>query len=166
MVVKTMDLASLVPYKGNPRKRPKEAVDAVAASLKVFGWQQPIVVDSKNVIVVGHTRYAAALKLGLTSALVTVISDSQSAAYRLIDNRSGEFTTWDDELLPAELDALPSLDGFDLEAFDFDAQRVDSVAGAESAGEPGAGRESGQESAFGVVSRHSGAPLGAIPGLE
>ena len=50
MVVKSMDLASLVPYKRNPRKRPKEAVAAVAASLKKFGWQQPIVVDSKNVL--------------------------------------------------------------------------------------------------------------------
>ena len=66
MVVESMDLASLVPYERNPRKRPASAVDAVAASLKQFGWQQPIVVDSKNVIVVGHTRYAAALQLGLT----------------------------------------------------------------------------------------------------
>ena len=74
MVVKTMDLASLVPYERNPRKRPEAAVDVVAASLKQFGWQQPIVVDSQNVIVVGHTRHAAALQLGLTSAPVKVIS--------------------------------------------------------------------------------------------
>ena len=121
MVVKTVDLVSLVPYERNPRKRPKEAVAAVAASLKKFGWQQPIVVDSKNVIVVGHTRHAAALQLGLTSAPVKVISDDQAAAYRLVDNRSGEFTAWDDDLLRAELDALPSLDGLDLEVFDFDA---------------------------------------------
>ena len=121
MVVKSMDLASLVPYERNPRKRPKEAVAAVAASLKKFGWQQPIVVDSKNVISVGHTRHAAALSLGWTTAPVVVIPDEQAAADRLIDNRSGEFTSWDDELLPAELDALPSLDGFDLEAFNFDA---------------------------------------------
>ena len=67
MVVKSMDLASLVPYERNPRKRPKEAV---AASLKKFGWQQPIVADTKNVIAVGHTRHAAALSLGWESARV------------------------------------------------------------------------------------------------
>ena len=121
MVVKSMDLASLVPYERNPRKRPKEAVAAVAESLKKFGWQQPIVVDSKNVISVGHTRHAAALSLGWTTAPVVVIPDDQAAAYRLVDNRSGEFTVWDNDLLRAELDALPSLDGFDLEVFDFDA---------------------------------------------
>ena len=121
MVVRSMDLASLVPYERNPRKRPKEAVVAVAASLKKFGWQQPIVVDSKNVISVGHTRHAAALSLGWTTAPVVVIPDDQAAAYRLVDNRSGEFTVWDNDLLRAELDALPSLDGFDLEVFDFDA---------------------------------------------
>ena len=70
MVVKLMDLASLVPYERNPRKRPKAAVSAVAASLKKFGWQQPIVVDTKNVIAVGHTRHAAALSLGWESARV------------------------------------------------------------------------------------------------
>ena len=116
-----MDLASLVPYERNPRKRPTEAVAAVAESLKKFGWQQPIVVDSKNVISVGHTRHAAALSLGWTTAPVVVIPDDQAAAYRLVDNRSGEFTVWDNDLLRAELDALPSLDGFDLEVFDFDA---------------------------------------------
>ena len=121
MVVRSMDLASLVPYERNPRKRPTEAVAAVAASLKKFGWQQPIVVDSKNVISVGHTRHAAALSLGWTTAPVVVIPDDQAAAYRLVDNRSGEFTVWDNDLLRAELDALPSLDGFDLEVFDFDA---------------------------------------------
>ena len=121
MVVKSMDLASLVPYERNPRKRPKEAVAAVAASLKKFGWQQPIVVDSKNVISVGHTRHAAALSLGWTTAPVVVIPDDQAAAYRLVDNRSGEFTVWDNDLLRAELDSLPSLDGFDLEVFNFDA---------------------------------------------
>ena len=120
MVVKTMDLSAITPYGRNPRKRPKQAVDAVAASLKQFGWQQPIVVDSKNVIVVGHTRHAAALQLGWTSAPVKEIPDDQAAAYRLIDNRSGEFTSWDDELLPAEFDALSSFDGFDLEVFEFD----------------------------------------------
>ena len=121
MVVKMMDLDVLIPYGRNPRKRPAAAVDAVAASLKQFGWQQAIVVDSQNVIVAGHTRHAAALQLGLTTAPVVVIPDDQAAAYRLVDNRSGEFTAWDDELLRAELDALPSLDGLSLEVFDFEA---------------------------------------------
>ena len=82
MVVKVLDLASIVPYERNPRKLTKQAVDAVAASLKQFGWKQPIVVDSKSVIVAGHTRHAAALQLGLTTAPVVVIPDDQAAAYR------------------------------------------------------------------------------------
>ena len=122
MVVKTVDLASLVPYARNPRKRPASAVAAVAESLKKFGWQQPIVARlEKRDRGWAHPACGRALSSGWTiGAGEVVISDDQAAAYRLVDNRSGEFTAWDDDLLRAELDALPSLDGLDLEVFDFD----------------------------------------------
>src|SRR5689334_24710575 len=96
------------PYDRNPRQN-DQAVDAVAASLKEFGWRQPIVVDAEGVIVVGHTRWKAAQKLGLSEAPVHVATDltsEQIRAYRLADNKTGELAEWNLELLPLELAEL------------------------------------------------------------
>lgn len=99
---------------------PPEAIANVAASIKQFGFRQPIVVDAKGVIVVGHARRLAALQLGLTKVPVHVakdLSDKQARAYRLADNRSNEDSSWDRELLAVELkdlgDAAAELTGFD-----------------------------------------------------
>src|SRR5690606_1751174 len=89
----TMDVVEtpidkLVPYARNPRRN-EEAVATVAASLAEFGWRQPIVVDEDMVIVVGHTRYEAAKRLGMTSVPVHVahgLTPAQLRAYRLMDN--------------------------------------------------------------------------------
>src|ERR1035441_11025016 len=73
-----------LPYAKNPRKIPQSAVDKVAASIKEFGWQQPIVVDVVGVVVVGHTRLLAARKLGLLEVPVHVatdLTDAQCRAY-------------------------------------------------------------------------------------
>jgi ParB-like chromosome segregation protein Spo0J len=102
-----------VPYARNARKITPAAINKVAASLKEFGWQQPIVVDSKDVIVVGHTRLKAAQKLGMTEVPVHVAGDltpGQIKAYRIMDNRSGEEAAWDFELLAPELLDLQVLD--------------------------------------------------------
>ena len=114
MKVRRRKLAELTPYARNPRRIDTGAVAAVAASLTRFGWQQPLVVDPHDVIVVGHTRRLAALELGLTTAPVVTISAEHAAAYRLVDNRTGELSSWDTELLAGELSAIE-----DLEAFDF-----------------------------------------------
>ena len=91
----------------------------MAESLRKFGWQQPIVVDSKNVIVAGHTRFEAAKKLGLTSAPVVIIDDPAKAqAYRLIDNRV--LSGWNVDLLRTEFDALDITD-LDIDVFDFES---------------------------------------------
>ena len=95
--------------------RPTSAVAAVAASLKRFGWQQAIVTDPKGVIVVGHTRRLAALKLGWTTAPVVTIPSRQARAYRLVDNRTSELTSWDTDLLPDELAGLNDLDIFSFD---------------------------------------------------
>jgi hypothetical protein len=71
MLVEMRPITSIRPYENNPRQN-DAAVDAVAASLQAFGWRQPIVVDEEGVIIVGHTRYKAALKLGWTEAPVHV----------------------------------------------------------------------------------------------
>lgn len=117
--VKYVPIADVHPYEDNPRRN-DGAVQAVANSLREFGWKQPIVVDADGTIVVGHTRYKAALAMEMDEVPVIVASDltpEQCAAYRLADNRVGELAEWDSELLAQELDGLAS---FDMEQFGFD----------------------------------------------
>ena len=83
----------VIPFARNARKIPAAAVAKVAASIKEFGWRQPIVVDREGVIICGHTRLLAARKLGLDQVPVHVaenLSPAQVRAYRLMDNRSHE----------------------------------------------------------------------------
>jgi DNA modification methylase len=96
------------PYANNPRIN-DAAVQAVAASIRAFGFRQPIVVDTDSVIVVGHTRYKAALQLGLETVPVHValgLSPAQLKAYRLADNQTATLARWDEERLPLELAEL------------------------------------------------------------
>src|SRR5512135_3902683 len=96
------------PYDKNPRVN-DGAVDAVAASLKQFGFRQPIVIDADGVIICGHTRYKAAQKLGLEKVPVHVAKDltpEQIRAYRIADNKTAELAEWNLELLPLELAEL------------------------------------------------------------
>src|SRR5438874_5801667 len=119
-------LERIIPYARNARKIPVAAVDKVAASIQEFGWRQPIVVDGKGVIICGHTRLQAARKLGLKEAPVHVaenLTPAQVRAYRLLDNRSHEETTWDDELLGLELLDLKGLD-FDLDLTGFETDEL------------------------------------------
>lgn len=102
----TLPLSEIKPYWRNPRKIPESAVDAVAESISRYGYQQPIVVDTEHVVVVGHTRLRALAKLGWTSAPVLVashLSADKIREYRLVDNRTGEATTWDHDALVMEL---------------------------------------------------------------
>lgn len=124
MEVKSMSIDDIKPYENNPRDN-DDAVDAVANSIKRFGWQQPIVVDNDGVIVAGHTRYKAAKKLGLKYVPVvqaihddgTPLTDEEIKAYRLADNKTNELATWDDELLE---DELIGIDDIDMSQFGFD----------------------------------------------
>ena len=107
------------PYAKNPRRN-DAAVEKVAASIREFGWAQPIVVDGDGVIIIGHTRLKAAKKLGLATVPVLVRSDltpEQVAALRLADNKTAELAEWDEPLLAAELDAL--VGAVDMEQFGF-----------------------------------------------
>ena len=128
MRVRWVPVADVRPYEGNPRRN-EQAVDAVAASLREFGWRQPIVVDADGTIVVGHTRLKAALALGMDEVPVVVASDltpEQVAAYRLADNSTAELAEWDSELLAQELDGLADLD---MSAFGFDAPVTEDMFG-------------------------------------
>src|SRR6185503_8691385 len=106
MTIELWPIDRPIPYARNARKIPDAAVDKVAASIKEFGWRQPIVVDEQGVIIAGHTRLLAARKLGLTEVPVHVaigLTPAQVKAYRLLDNRAHEETTWDLELLGIEM---------------------------------------------------------------
>ena len=94
-------IAEVKPYEKNPRKN-DQSVDKVANSIKEFGFKVPIVIDKHNVIVCGHTRYKAAKKLGLSVVPCVVADDlteEQIKAYRLADNKVGEDSLWDMDLL-------------------------------------------------------------------
>lgn len=119
MKIEQVKTEKLIPYANNPRIN-DDAVDKVAASIKEFGFKVPMVITSKNVIVAGHTRYKAAKKLGLESVPCVVADDlteEQVKAFRIADNKVGEFSTWDVELLKIELK--------EIENFNFDDLNLD-----------------------------------------
>jgi DNA modification methylase len=119
------------PYEHNPRIN-DDAVDAVALSIQEFGFRQPIVVDEQDVIIVGHTRWKAATKLGIDEVPVHValdLSPMKAKAYRLADNRSGENADWDYDLLPIELSELREQD-FDIDLLGFDSEELERMLGA------------------------------------
>ncbi len=121
MLVEVRPIGSIRPYDHNPRLN-DAAVDAVAASIREFGFRQPIVVDEQGVIIVGHTRYKAALKLGLEMVPVHVavgLSPAQAKAYRIADNKSADWSDWNYDLLPIELAELQGMN-YDLDLLGFD----------------------------------------------
>jgi len=118
MDIKFFPLEDLKPYEKNPRKN-DNAVDAVAQSIKQFGFKSPIIIDADNVIICGHTRYKAAQKLKLDSVPCIVADDlspEKIKAYRLADNKVAELAIWDDAFL---LEELHDLDVFNIDMADF-----------------------------------------------
>jgi DNA modification methylase len=133
MHVEMRPIESIRPYENNPRLN-DAAVDAVAASIREFGFRQPIVVDEQGVIIVGHTRYKAALKLGLTEVPVHVavgLTPAQARAYRIADNQTATMSQWDDDKLPLELAALQEM-GFDLDLTGFSGDELLRLLGSET----------------------------------
>jgi site-specific DNA-methyltransferase (adenine-specific) len=115
-----MDIKLLTPYEKNAKKHPRKQIEQVAASIKEFGFNQPIVVDKNNVVIVGHGRLEAAKLLGLEEVpIITVdLTEEQAKAYRLADNKLNE-SEWDMGLVIDELKGL-SEDMLDLTGFDKD----------------------------------------------
>jgi site-specific DNA-methyltransferase (adenine-specific) len=128
MKIQSTNINDIKPYDKNPRKISNKAIDMVANSIKEFGFQQPIVVDTKNVIVVGHTRYQASIKLNLKKVPVVVgdFTEQQAKAYRIADNRINEETGWDYNFLQEELNKLLDLD-VDLNLTGFTSEELDSM---------------------------------------
>jgi DNA modification methylase len=125
MKIELWSIDRVQPYGSNPRVN-DGAVDAVAASLKEFGFRQPLVVDGDGVLIAGHTRWKAARKLGLAKVPVHVardLTEAQVRAYRLADNATGEIADWDYQLLPVELAALEQM-SYDLGLLGFDGEEL------------------------------------------
>lgn len=127
MQVKEIAIEKIKAYRKNPRKN-DQAVDAVANSIKEFGWKQPLVVDPKTMeIVVGHTRWKAAKKLGMKTVpciMADDLTEEQIKAYRLADNKTNELAEWDFDLLGEELDGILDIDMTDF-GFDFSEQEAE-----------------------------------------
>lgn len=157
MKIEWRDPDSLVPYEGNPRRIPAAAVEKLAASIREFGWKQPIVADAKGVVIVGHVRLAASKRLGLKEVPVLVADDlteDQARAFRIADNRLSEESVWDVRGLTREIRELGAaaeklmLTAFsseELEVLRFDAEmqevaHVQAKAGGEVTGLPDAGQ--------------------------
>lgn len=130
------------PYPNNPRVN-KDAVDKVAASLRAFGFRQPIVVDKDYVIIAGHTRLEAAKLLRMKEVPILVaddLSDEQVRAYRLADNKTAEFSEWDLDKLVEEITGIIDIDmeefGFDLSELEEDPEVVEDDFDTEPPEEP------------------------------
>ena len=128
MKIDEVPLDSIRPYSKNARVN-ANAIDGVAESIRRFGFKQPIVIDAENVIVAGHTRHAAARKLGLTTVPVVRADDltpEQVRAYRLLDNKLAEASFWDFDVLGSELSELAE---FDFSAFNVEFPTFETFGG-------------------------------------
>ena len=106
------DISQIHPYKNNPRNN-EAAIEPVAQSIKRFGFRVPILIDGKGTIIAGHTRYEAAKRLDMDKVpciRVDDLTDEQIRAYRIADNKVAEASSWNDDVLRAEMDALKALD--------------------------------------------------------
>lgn len=132
MKVTLRPLSEIKPYENNPRLS-DAAVGAVAESIRLFGFRQPIVVDGDGVIVCGHVRWRAAQQLGLDQVPVHVATDltpEQVRAYRIADNKTADLATWNLELLPLELAELQGA-GIDWTLLGFDGDELAMLLGGE-----------------------------------
>ena len=111
-----IEVAKIIPYNNNPRRN--QPVELVAKSIKEFGFNSPIIVDKKNVIIAGHTRFKAAIKLKLKKVpcIVADLTPEKARAYRILDNKTGEIAEWDNFLLDVEIKEVEEL-GFDTSSW-------------------------------------------------
>jgi ParB-like chromosome segregation protein Spo0J len=128
MKIQMYKIEDIKPYEKNPRKISEKAIKMVANSIKEFGYQQPIVIDKDNIIVVGHTRFQASkqLNMGKVPVVIGDFTEEQAKAYRIADNRINEETGWDYNFLQEELNKLLDLD-VDLNMTGFTSEELDSM---------------------------------------
>ena len=123
MKITQKKVTELIPYVNNSRTHSDEQVAQIAASIKEFGWTNPILVDGSNGIIAGHGRLMAARKLGhkeVPTIELADLTETQKKAYIIADNRLALNAGWDNEMLTIELNDLLA-DGFALEMLGFDS---------------------------------------------
>lgn len=126
---KTVATDSLIPYARNSRTHSDEQVAQIAASIKEFGFLNPIIIDGENGIIAGHGRVMAAQKLGikeLPCIEASHLSDTQRRAYIIADNKLALNAEWDNEMLRIELDELGDM-SFDLELTGFSLDEIEAL---------------------------------------
>ncbi len=131
MQIEQVAVSELIPYARNSRTHSDEQVAQIAASIKEFGWTNPILIDGESGIIAGHGRLLAARKLGMKEVPVIQLSemtDTQKRAYIIADNKLALNAGWDDELLKLELDDL-NLAEFKIELLGFDANELNLAMG-------------------------------------
>lgn len=129
MKITVKKVAELIPYVNNSRTHSDDQVAQIAASIKEFGWTNPILVDGENGIIAGHGRLMAARKLGHTKVPTIELKDlteAQKKAYVIADNKLALNAGWDNDVLKIELENLQEL-GFDLDVLGFDAKELDAL---------------------------------------
>lgn len=122
----TRSIAELIPFARNSRTHSDEQVAQISASIREFGWTNPILIDGANGIIAGHGRLAAARKLGLDAVPVIVLdhlTDAQKRALVIADNKLALNAGWDFDLLASEIEGLGE-DGFDLSLLGFDEREL------------------------------------------
>lgn len=127
------DMNSLKPYEGNARKHSDKQISKIAASIKQFGFNNPILIDKNGIVIAGHGRLEAAKRLGMTEVptiCLEHLSEAEMRAYIIADNKLAELAGWDKEILAIELQHLASMElDFDIEITGFDAGEIDFIIG-------------------------------------
>lgn len=121
-------VGEIIEYDNNPRNN-AAAVEAVAKSITEYGFLVPIVIDKSFVIIAGHTRKKAAELLGMKKIpciMAEALTEEQIKAFRLADNKTAEYATWDTDALREELKQLESF-GCDLSVTGFDAEEIAKI---------------------------------------
>lgn len=117
----------LIPYARNARIHDPAQIDQIAASIRDFGWTNPVLIDESDVIIAGHGRVMAARQLGLTQVPVIVLrglSEAQRRAYAIADNKLALNSEWDEDALRAELAELQDLS---LESIGFSSDEISDL---------------------------------------
>lgn len=137
MQIEQVAISELIPYARNSRTHSDEQVAQIAASIKEFGWTNPILIDGESGIIAGHGRLLAARKLGMKEVPVIQLSgmtDTQKRAYIIADNKLALNAGWDDDLLKLEIEEV-NLEDFEIELIGFSQDELNNLIGAQDVNE-------------------------------
>lgn len=129
LVIEYRPIEALIPYANNARTHSEQQIDLIAASIKEFGWTNPVLVDGDNGVIAGHGRILAARKMGQTSIPcleLSSLSEAQKRAYVITDNKIALNADWDDDILRSELKELVQSD-FDVSLLGFDSKELNDL---------------------------------------